>query len=522
MQLPDNTPRLPKLPFFVFDGVLLLTAGLIAGMSEKPLHTVPLVGIVVCVVGGAMAAAIPLLADYQRQQDLSAADRQRALEALARTTSDTAEQISIAAASLHTITEQARKNLEAAGQLPQQLQEKFAAINQRLVESAAAETEDLRKELKALRAAEAGKLEAATEKIARIATDITRLETVLREQTAPKAAERAPTPLRLPAMAVPTTTPPPPIVPPAKPAPVEDTLRVIAVAAKKDEEVTWQPEPIPAEPVVPVPEPLSPQTAAAAAAAAAHADEMVKVVSQEEVLLTMPPFASRSVPPPDAKATVPVVETKEPTPRRKRNKTAENADPAAKIPGGAPDTATPMTAAANPGPSPDSVSSSPPSAKPENTVTQNEGPLPAATDPDNSNSSMLELSLDDDTALSPAAGFINENFPTRAPFGGPATPPATAATRVESSIASDGVTRLMATAYIGIGNKLFLRGDGPGLSWEKGVPLQFVSIGKWRWETPDATAAVTVKLYKNDQQECAELGPVTLQPGRQHEVTADF
>jgi hypothetical protein len=92
----------------------------------------------------------------------------------------------------------------------------------------------------------------------------------------------------------------------------------------------------------------------------------------------------------------------------------------------------------------------------------------------------------------------------------------------ESSVTSDGFTRLVATAYIGIGNKLYVRGDGPGLSWDKGVPLQFVSIGKWRWETPDATAPVRVKLYKNDQLECQGLGTLTLEPGRQHEVNAGF
>jgi len=54
------------------------------------------------------------------------------------------------------------------------------------------------------------------------------------------------------------------------------------------------------------------------------------------------------------------------------------------------------------------------------------------------------------------------------------------------------------------------------------VPLQFVSIGKWRWETADATAPISVKLYKNDQQPCAAPAEVTLQPGHQHEVSADF
>jgi hypothetical protein len=91
-----------------------------------------------------------------------------------------------------------------------------------------------------------------------------------------------------------------------------------------------------------------------------------------------------------------------------------------------------------------------------------------------------------------------------------------------SAVSADGATRLLVTAYIGIGNKLFLRGDGPGLSWNEGVPLQFVSIGKWRWETADATAPVRAKLYKNDEIECAAVGELTLGPGQQAEVTAAF
>jgi hypothetical protein len=91
-----------------------------------------------------------------------------------------------------------------------------------------------------------------------------------------------------------------------------------------------------------------------------------------------------------------------------------------------------------------------------------------------------------------------------------------------TAVSADGATRLLVTAYIGIGNKLFLRGDGPGLSWDQGVPLQFVSIGKWRWETADATVPVHAKLYKNDEIVCATLGKFTLDPGQQAEVTAAF
>jgi hypothetical protein len=91
----------------------------------------------------------------------------------------------------------------------------------------------------------------------------------------------------------------------------------------------------------------------------------------------------------------------------------------------------------------------------------------------------------------------------------------------EASSSSDGATRLLATAYIGIGNKLFIRGDGPGLSWDKGVPMQFVSIGKWGWSTHDAAGPVSVKLYKNDEM-AALSGGLTIEPGRHTEITALF
>jgi hypothetical protein len=102
-----------------------------------------------------------------------------------------------------------------------------------------------------------------------------------------------------------------------------------------------------------------------------------------------------------------------------------------------------------------------------------------------------------------------------------AAPPDDAAP-AEPAVSADGATRLVVTAYIGIGNRLFIRGDGPGLSWEKGVPLTFVSIGKWRWETNDASKPVKFKLYKNDEAECTALGERSVDPGAQQDLTAAF
>jgi hypothetical protein len=90
-----------------------------------------------------------------------------------------------------------------------------------------------------------------------------------------------------------------------------------------------------------------------------------------------------------------------------------------------------------------------------------------------------------------------------------------------ANASSDGRTRLTVTSYIGIGNKLHIRGEGPGLSWSKGVPLQFVSIGRWRWETDKAAGSVICKIYKNDRLE-APNGEITILPGTEQEISATF
>ena len=57
---------------------------------------------------------------------------------------------------------------------------------------------------------------------------------------------------------------------------------------------------------------------------------------------------------------------------------------------------------------------------------------------------------------------------------------------------------------IGIGNKPFVRGTGPGLSRDKGVPMSFLGIGRWQWVSPDPEAPATVEVWKNDQSPMGE------------------
>ncbi len=87
--------------------------------------------------------------------------------------------------------------------------------------------------------------------------------------------------------------------------------------------------------------------------------------------------------------------------------------------------------------------------------------------------------------------------------------------------ASGGTSTLVATAYIGIGNKLYVRGDGPGLSWDQGVPMQFLAIGKWGWTSPEGAEPITCRIYRNDETPMLDEN-IVLEPGAKAEVTPRF
>jgi hypothetical protein len=80
---------------------------------------------------------------------------------------------------------------------------------------------------------------------------------------------------------------------------------------------------------------------------------------------------------------------------------------------------------------------------------------------------------------------------------------APAADEAAPSAAGSG-TALIVNLMIGIGNKPFVRGTGPGLSRDKGVPMSFLGIGRWQWISPDPEAPATVEVWKNDQSPMGE------------------
>jgi len=85
-----------------------------------------------------------------------------------------------------------------------------------------------------------------------------------------------------------------------------------------------------------------------------------------------------------------------------------------------------------------------------------------------------------------------------------------------AAAASGTGTSLIINLMIGIGNKPYVRGTGPGLSADKGVLMSFLGIGRWQWVSPDPEAPATVEVWKNDQSPMGE--PLHLSGGEPVEV----
>lgn len=64
--------------------------------------------------------------------------------------------------------------------------------------------------------------------------------------------------------------------------------------------------------------------------------------------------------------------------------------------------------------------------------------------------------------------------------------------------AASRLTTIIARVDAGFGNQIFLRGEGAGLSWEKGVEMENVGASEWRYVFPCGEARVEAKCLLND------------------------
>ncbi len=64
-------------------------------------------------------------------------------------------------------------------------------------------------------------------------------------------------------------------------------------------------------------------------------------------------------------------------------------------------------------------------------------------------------------------------------------------------------TTIVAAIDVGFGNSLAIRGEGPGLSWEAGVPLECSADDRWTITLPETSHPIICKFLINDITWCA-------------------
>jgi hypothetical protein len=91
--------------------------------------------------------------------------------------------------------------------------------------------------------------------------------------------------------------------------------------------------------------------------------------------------------------------------------------------------------------------------------------------------------------------------PAPATKAAPAAKPAAkkkATPAVKTVAAKNHVTTITAQIDIGFGNQLHIRGDGPGLSWDKGLLMDCVADNKWRVVLAESARPIVFKFLVND------------------------
>lgn len=103
------------------------------------------------------------------------------------------------------------------------------------------------------------------------------------------------------------------------------------------------------------------------------------------------------------------------------------------------------------------------------------------------------------TLAKKAAPAATVQVETPTPVAMLAPSPAPVATAAVKPVASKPVvTTINARIDVGFGNALFLRGEGAGLSWEKGLPMECVQNDLWRIVLAESARAYTFKFLIND------------------------
>jgi hypothetical protein len=119
------------------------------------------------------------------------------------------------------------------------------------------------------------------------------------------------------------------------------------------------------------------------------------------------------------------------------------------------------------------------------------------------------------SAPKPPASGVNPAASAAKPAASAVNPAASAARP-----ASGALTTIDVKIDVGFGNAVYLRGQGPGLTWERGVPLACVDGRTWRWSQAVANP-ITFKVLLNDKVWSAG-NDLVVKPGQKLEVSPSF
>ena len=99
--------------------------------------------------------------------------------------------------------------------------------------------------------------------------------------------------------------------------------------------------------------------------------------------------------------------------------------------------------------------------------------------------------------------------------------PAATAKKKSVIVAEPLATVISAKIDIGLGNHLFLRGAGPGLSWDRGLAMECVGTGLWALTLKGTTFPILFKVLINDVY-WSVGGDFVAAPGTQVTVVPTF
>lgn len=128
----------------------------------------------------------------------------------------------------------------------------------------------------------------------------------------------------------------------------------------------------------------------------------------------------------------------------------------------------------------------------------------------------MKKSVTKPSSAKPAAKAPAKSAATKAPAKKSIAP-----AKKKSAAAEPPVTFISAQIDIGFGNQLTIRGEGPGLSWDQGLPLDNADASLWTISIKNATKPVTFKVLVNDLSWSA--GPdYVVEPGQSITINPTF